>query len=220
MPYKSFLFTSAVALTADAWAKVDFTREVRPILSETCFQCHGPDKKKRKAKLRLDLPEGAAADLGGYQAVVPGKPGESELVARITTKDEDDHMPPQKSGKKLDPKQIEILKQWIAEGGEYEAHWAYRPIEKSAPPKVEKTNFVRNEIDLFVWADAQAAGFKPSPAADPITLVRRLYLDLLGMPPTPEEADVFLKDPSDKAYGKLVDKLLDDQRFGERMAVP
>ncbi|MFP6899523.1 MAG: c-type cytochrome domain-containing protein, partial [Opitutales bacterium] len=178
MPSKSFLFALAAALPTSAFAKIDFTRDIRPILSETCFKCHGPDKKKRKAKLRLDLSAGAVADLGGYQAIVPGKPGESELVARITTKDEDDRMPPQKSGKKLKPEQIEILKQWIAEGGKYEMHWAYRPIEKAVPPKVDKTNFVRNEIDRFVFAGTQAAGFKPSPAADPTTLVRRLYLEL------------------------------------------
>ncbi len=220
MTCRSFLFTLAAMLPAIALAKVDFTRDIRPILSENCFHCHGPDKKKRKAKLRLDLPEGATADLGGYQAVVPGKPGESELVDRITTKDKDDHMPPRKSGKKLVPEQIEILKQWIAEGGEYEMHWAYRPLEKSVPPEIEKTNFVRNDIDRFVFAKAYAAGFKPSPAADPTTLVRRLYLDLLGMPPTPDEADDFLKAPSEEAYLKLVDKLMDDPRFGERMAVP
>ena len=218
--HRPFLFLALSAL-ASPWAlgKVDFTRDVRPILSEACFHCHGPDKKTRKAKLRLDVPEGATADLGGYQAIVPGKPAESELMARIVTKDEDDRMPPKKSGKELDSKQIEILKQWIAEGGEYEAHWAYRPIRQAKPPEVKEKEAARNEIDPFILASAQKSGFSLSQDADPTTLIRRLYLDLLGMPPTPDEAAPFLKNPSEEAYAKLVDKLLDDRRFGERMAV-
>ncbi|MBG31262.1 MAG: peptidylprolyl isomerase [Opitutae bacterium] len=214
-----FLILSALA-SPWTFGKVDFTKDIRPILSEACFHCHGPDKQTRKAKLRLDLAEGATADLGGYQAVVPGKPGESELVARILSKDEDDHMPPKKSGKKLTNAQIEILKQWIAEGGKYEAHWAYRPVKKPKLPVIqEKHSFLRNEVDQLLLNQITEAGFKPSSEANKVTLARRLYLDLLGVPPTPEEADAFLKDSSGQAYEKLVERLLADPRFGERMAV-
>jgi hypothetical protein len=201
-------------------AKVDFTRDVRPILSETCFHCHGPDKNKRKAKLRLDIPEGPLVDLGGHQAIVPGKPQESELIARITTEDEDDHMPPQKSGKKLSADQIVILKQWVAEGGKYEKHWAYRPLNKPklAEPK-SNDPFLHNEIDQLLLPKIIDSGFKPSPEAEKVTLLRRLYLDLLGIPPTPEDAEVFVQDTSKGAYGNLVDKLLADPRYGERMAL-
>jgi hypothetical protein len=218
--HQSLWFTLSLVATSWTLGKVDFTRDVRPILSETCFQCHGPDKKTRKAKLRLDLSAGATADLGGYQAVVPGKPGDSELVARITTKDEDEHMPPKKSGKKLKPEQIEILKQWIADGGKYEVHWAYRPVTKPKLPAAQnKDSFLRNEVDQLLLGQITKAGFKPSPEAGKATLLRRIYLDLLGVPPTPDEADTFLKDSSDQAYGKLVDHLIDDPRYGERMAV-
>ena len=215
-----FLATLIILLHGRTLGKVDFTRDVRPILSEACFHCHGPDKKTRKAKLRLDLPEGAMADLGGYQAVVAGNPNESELIARIITEDEDDHMPPKKSGKKLSADQIEILKRWIAEGGEYEKHWAYRPVSKPKLPTLQKKNpFLRNEVDQLLLDQIEKAGFKPSSEAEKATLLRRLHLDLLGVPPTPEEADAFLKDPSDQAYGKLVDTLMNDPRYGERMAV-
>jgi hypothetical protein len=201
--------------------KVDFTRDVRPILSGTCFQCHGPDKNKRKAKLRLDVPEGPLIDLGGYQAIVPGKPQESELIARITTEDEDDHMPPKKSGKKLSADQVEILKQWVAEGGKYETHWAYRPLNKPKLPESKANDpFLHNEVDQLLFQKIVDSGFKPSPEAEKVTLLRRLYLDLLGIPPTPEDAEVFLNDTSKGAYGKLVDELLADPRYGERMAVP
>ncbi len=218
--YHCFIYALSFSTSGIIFGKVDFTRDVRPILSEACFQCHGPDKKTRKAKLRLDVPEGPLVDLGGYQAIVPGKPNESELIARITTEDEDDHMPPRKSGKALSADQVEILKQWIAEGGEYEKHWAYRPVSKPKLPTLQKKNsFLRNEVDQLLLDQINKAGFKPSSEAMKATLLRRLYLDLLGVPPTPEEADAFLKDSSDQAYGKLVDRLMNDPRYGERMAV-
>ena len=215
-----FNYALSFSTSGIIFGKVDFTRDVRPILSETCFQCHGPDKNKRKAKLRLDVPEGPLVDLGGHQAIVPGKPNESELIARITTEDEDDHMPPKKSGKKLSADQVEILKQWIAEGGKYEKHWAYRPVSKPKLPALQKKDsFLRNEVDQLLLDQINKAGFKPSSEAVKATLLRRLYLDLLGVPPTPEEADAFFKDPSDQAYGKLVDRLMNDPRYGERMTV-
>ena len=208
----AFLFSEGIG-------KVDFTREVRPILSEACFQCHGPDQKSRKAKLRLDTLAGATADLGGYQALVAGKPDESELIVRLITSDEDDKMPPAKSGKKLSPEQIETLRRWVSEGGKYEEHWTYRPIASAKPPQLKHGDFVRNDVDRFVLAGIVDSGRKPSPSADPITLARRLYLDLLGIPPSPEEVDSFLKDRTEKAYQGLVSKLLGDPRYGERMAV-
>ncbi|MFP6893315.1 MAG: DUF1549 domain-containing protein, partial [Opitutales bacterium] len=216
----SCIIALSFSLSGVILGKVDFTRDVRPILSETCFHCHGPDKNKRKAKLRLDVPEGPLVDLGGYQAIVPGKPQESELIARITTEDEDDHMPPKKSGKKLSAEQVEIIKQWIAEGGKYETHWAYRPLSKPKLPEPKANDpFLHNEVDQLLLQKIIDSGFKPSPVAEKVTLLRRLYLDLLGIPPTPEDAEVFLKDTSKGAYGKLVDRLMNDPRYGERMTV-
>jgi hypothetical protein len=202
-------------------AKVNFTRDIRPILSDKCFSCHGPDEKTRKAKLRLDTREGTLKDLEGSRAIVPGKPDVSELLHRITTDDEDDRMPPRKSGKKsLTKKEASLFRKWITEGGEYQIHWSYKPVAKAVPPKVlDNSGFVRNPIDSFILKRAIDAGYNPSQQADPITLVRRLYLDLVGLPPTSSEAAPFLADPSEKNYERLVDQLLKDPRHGERMAV-
>jgi len=161
----------AAALVFSAWpsglvagenpAKVDFARDIRPLLSDKCFACHGPDTKQRKADLRLDTREGAVADLDGYSAVVPGKPSESELVARITADDEDDRMPPPDSGKHLDDRQKELLRQWIAQGAEYDLHWAYKPVTRPEPPSVNNGSFVRNDIDRFVLATMRDKGYAP-----------------------------------------------------------
>ena len=156
-----------VFLFSEGIGKVDFTRDVRPILSEACFQCHGPDKKARKAKLRLDTLAGATADLGGYQALVPGKPGESEMIARLITSDEDDKMPPAKSGKKLSAEQIETLRQWVSEDGKYQQHWTYRPIAKATPPQLKHGDFVKNEVDRFVLAGIVDSGRKPQRTSSP-----------------------------------------------------
>lgn len=198
---------------------IDFTRDIRPLLSDNCFACHGPDLKQLKADLRLDTRDGAISDLGGYSAVVPGKPSESELVVRILTDDEDDLMPPPDSGKKLNSRQKALLQQWIAEGAEYDLHWAYKPVNRVSPPEVKNESFVINDIDRFVLQKIEKAGFSPSSIADRITLARRLYYDLLGMPPLPEEIESFVSDKSAGAYEKFVEQLLNDPRYGERMAV-
>ena len=219
----------AAALVFSAWpsglvagenpAKVDFARDIRPLLSDKCFACHGPDAKQRKADLRLDTREGAVADLDGYSAVVPGKPSESELVARITADDEDDRMPPPDSGKHLDDRQKELLRQWIAQGAEYDLHWAYKPVTRPEPPSVNNGSFVRNDIDRFVLATLRSKGHEPAGEADRRTLIRRLSFDLTGLPPTWEQVQAFAADRSPRAAEKLVDRLLASPHYGERMAV-
>ena len=198
---------------------VDFARDIRPLLSDNCFACHGPDAKQRKADLRLDTREGALADLDGTSAVVPGKPSESELVRRVTTDDEDDLMPPPDSGKKLDATQKALLQRWIAEGAEYELHWSYKPIARPEPPRVNNDSFVRNDIDRFVLSTLRDKGHEPSREADRRTLIRRLSFDLTGLPPTWEQVRAFVADSSPRAFGKLVDRLLASPHYGERMAI-
>ena len=198
---------------------VDFARDIRPLLSDNCFACHGPDAKQRKADLRLDTREGALADLDGTSAVVPGKPSESELVRRVTTDDEDDLMPPPDSGKKLDATQKALLQRWIAEGAEYELHWSYKPVARPEPPRVNNDSFVRNDIDRFVLAALRTKGHEPAREADRRTLIRRLSFDLTGLPPTWEQVRAFVADSSPRAFGKLVDRLLASPHYGERMAI-
>ena len=198
---------------------VDFARDIQPLLSDNCFACHGPDAKQRKADLRLDTRDGALADLDGVSAVVPGKPSESELVARITTDDEDDLMPPPDSGKQLDAAQKALLQRWIADGAEYDLHWAYKPVARPTPPRVKNGSFVLNDIDRFVLAKLQGKGHEPAPESDRRTLIRRLSFDLTGLPPTWEQVQAFVTDPSPHAVGKLVDRLLASPQYGERMAV-
>ena len=140
--------------------------KARAILAENCFDCHGPDKAQRKAKLRLDVREGAVRDLGGYRSVMPGKPDQSELIARLVTKDEDELMPPMKTGKSLSQEEIGVLKQWIEEGAEYPAHWSFRPIRPPALPRLQKQEGVLSPIDHFVFAKLESMGLVPSPEAD------------------------------------------------------
>lgn len=203
----------ALCTTAARAGDIDFNRDVRPILSDKCFSCHGPDEKHRKAKLRLDV-EKEAVKTG---AVVPGKPGESTLVERITTEDEKDRMPPVKSGKKLTAAEIDVLKKWVEGGGKYAAPWAYVPPKKHEPPATKHPT--ANWVDNFVFARLEEEGLPPSAEADRRTLARRLYFDLTGLPPTPAEVDAFVTDKSPDAYEKLVDKLLASEHYGERMAM-
>ena len=198
---------------------VDFARDIRPLLSDNCFACHGPDAKQRKADLRLDTREGALADLDGTSAVVPGNPSESELVRRVTTDDEDDLMPPPDSGKKLDATQKALLQRWIAEGAEYELHWSYKPVTRPMPPRVKNDSFVLNDIDRFVLSTLRDKGHEPAREADRRTLIRRLSFDLTGLPPTWEQVRAFVADSSPRAFGKLVDRLLASPHYGERMAI-
>jgi hypothetical protein len=204
------LLVFAVAARA---AEVDFNRNVRPILSDKCFSCHGPDEKHRKAKLRLDVEKDALT----AGVIVPGKPGESELIERITTADEKDRMPPAKGGKKLTAAEIDTLKKWVEGGAKYAPAWAYVPPTKHEPPATKHAT--ANWIDNFVFARLEKDGLTPSAEADRRTLARRLYFDLTGLPPTPAEVDAFVADKSPEAVGKLVDKLLASEHFGERMAM-
>src|SRR5437773_2356478 len=159
--------------------KVRFNQHVRPILSGNCFYCHGPDPKHREADLRLDLREGATLDLGGYAAVVPGKPDESALIKRVTSTDPDERMPPPASKKPhLTDEQIAILRRWIEQGAEYEGHWAFLPLARVQPPVVKNEGWVANPIDRFIFARLEQEGIAPSPEADPATLIRRVSLDL------------------------------------------
>ncbi len=199
--------------------KIEYNRDVRPILADNCFKCHGFDKNARKADLRLDSFAGAtAADKDGVRAIVPGKLDDSDMHERIHSSDPDDIMPPPKSERKLSARQIAILDRWVAQGAEYQPHWAYIAPVKATPPAAEQTGFSRNAIDHFVLAHLRDAHLEHAPEADRITLCRRLNLDLLGLPPTPEEVDAFVHDQSPDAYEKLVEKLLASPRFGERLA--
>ncbi len=189
---------------------VRFNRDVRPILSEHCFKCHGPDEKQRKGGLRLDLRDAA------MEALAPGNADASEVMKRVTTHDLEDRMPPADAKTTLTPAQIEMLRTWIAEGARYEAHWAFIKPERPAVPAVKQTAWARNPIDNFVLARLEANNVAPSQEADRRTLIRRAYLDLLGTPPAPEAVDAFLNDPSSDAYEKMIDGLLASAHFGER----
>jgi hypothetical protein len=200
--------------------KVDFNRDIRPIFSDICFACHGPDDNKRKANLRLD--EMAAAmkpAKSGAIAVVPGNTGKSELIKRITSTDDDERMPPLKTGKKLTPAQIDVMTRWIAQGAEYKSHWAFETPKQPALPAVRQKSWPRNGIDHFILARLEQEGLKPSPEADKTSLIRRATLDLTGLPPTPSEVDAYLADKSEGAYEAVVDRLLESPRYGERMAL-
>ena len=199
---------------------VDFNRDVRPIFAENCYACHGPDRNRRKAGLRLDQKEGAFVKLdSGKLALVPGEPGKSELIARITTAEPDDKMPPAKSGKHLTPTQIDVLRRWVAEGAQWKQHWAYVVPERAPLPPVKDSQWPRNPIDRFTLQKIEQAGMRPAPEAGKPALIRRASLDLVGLPPTIEEVDAFLSDKSPAAYEKVVDRLLASKHFGERMAL-
>ncbi len=204
------------AATAHAEQPLDFNRDIRPILSENCFYCHGQDGQKREADLRLDDRQ-AAIDAG---AIVPGEPGPSTLLGRIHSTDPDVLMPPPDSNRRLSDAQKKMLDRWIKEGAEYEPHWAFTPPERPTPPEVKQADWVRNDIDRFVLAKIEAAGLAPSPEAHRSTLIRRLHADLIGLPPTPAEVDAFVADPDPCAYELLVDRLLASPHYGERMALP
>jgi len=194
--------------------RVEFNRDIRPILSSKCFACHGPDAGHRKADLRLDVATAATAS----GAIVPGKPAESSLIARVTAKNAL-VMPPVASGKELSPREIDLLRRWVAQGGEYQAHWSYLTPRRPEPPQVRRAAWVRNPVDRFILARAEAAGLPPAPEADPTTLLRRVTFDLTGLPPTPAEVDAYSREANTPgAFERQVDRLLASPRFGERMA--
>ncbi len=197
---------------------ISFNRDIRPILSENCFFCHGPDAAHQEADLRLDFFDAATRDLGDYAAIVPGNRKASESWLRII--DNVDPMPPKKSNKKLTKEEIELIGRWIDEGANYETHWSYAPVTKTDPPKdLIDSQWPDNAIDRFILARLEARGIKPSPQADKRTLLRRVTYDLTGLPPTPEQTKAFLNDPSPQAYDNYIDSLLADETFGEHMAV-
>ena len=205
-----------VASTAPAAENLSYNRDVRPILSDTCFKCHGPDKNHREAKLRLDERDAALTK----KAFVPGKPAESELIKRIHTTDPDDVMPPPDSVKQLNDAQKKILERWIAEGATYEPHWSYIPPQRSAIPVVADRAWAASPIDAFIRSRLDAEKIAPSSEADRATLLRRLSFDLIGLPPTPAEVAAFIADSAPDAYNKQVERLLASPHYGERMAVP
>lgn len=212
------LFGTAVATSPAKGADPpDFTRDVRPILSEHCFKCHGPDDAARQAKLRLDRREAALAKTeSGGTPIVPGKPDASDVVRRIVSHDPDEMMPPPTANKPLSEEKKRILRDWIACGAQYKAHWAFVPPKQAVPPRVADSAWPRNAIDRFILARLESVGLKPVPEADRYTLVRRVSLDLIGLPPTPAEADAFVNDKSPDAYERLVDRLLASSHYGER----
>lgn len=198
---------------------VDYSRHIRPILSNYCFKCHGPDEKERKGGLRLDIRDAAIKPAtSGDVAIVPGKPADSELLARITADAADRVMPPPASNKKLTPQEKELLQQWIQQGADYKLHWSYVKPQRPELPAVQDRAWVRTGIDHFILQRLEKAGLKPSPEADRLTLIRRLTLDFTGLPPTLQEVDNFMNDSSPDAYEKVVDRLLASPHFGERMA--
>ncbi len=197
-------------------SKIEFNQQIRPILMENCFSCHGVDSASRKASLRLDLfAEATAPRKDAKPAIVPGKPNESELVSRIMTTDEDDIMPPAKSHKVLTAEQRALLKEWIAQGATYQEHWSLIAPTRPQVPQVKNKGWAKTPIDTFVLARLEQKGLKPAPEADRRTLARRLSLDLIGLPPVPEEVEAFVKDKSPKAYEAYVDKLLASPHWGE-----
>ena len=197
---------------------IDFRRDILPILSENCFHCHGPDAKTREADLRLDTRDGILGKRDDQAAVVvAGKPNASTLLQRMTSPDPDERMPPADSNRKLTAQQIALFKNWIEQGANWAGHWAYeRPVHHELP-KVKHKGWLKNGIDAFILSRLEREGLSPSAEADKVTLIRRVTLDLTGLPPTPEEVDAFFADQSAGAYEKLVDRLLKSTRYGERM---
>jgi len=206
------LALSASAVPAAEPARISYNRDIRPILSQNCFACHGPDAKHREADLRLDHRD-VALEMG---ALVPASPDDSELIDRITSDDPETLMPPPKSKKTLTARQKELLRRWIAEGAEYEGHWAFLPVASLDPPAVKNAAWVKNDIDRFVLAELERRGIAPSSEADRASLIRRVSLDITGLLPSPQEVKEFVDDPRPDAYEHLVDRLLKSPHYGER----
>ena len=208
--FRLLLALLAISLPLRAAEKLRFNRDIRPILSEKCFQCHGPDPRKRDSGMRLDVREDAIKEREGIRAIVPGKPDESDLLVRVASTDRDEVMPPPKAKLgALTPAEVATLKQWIAQGAEYEAHWAFISLKPNDAP----------DFDVFVEKGLAERGLAMQAEADRNTRIRRVSFDLTGLPPTPAEVDAFVKDDAPNAYERLVDRLLASPRYGERMAV-
>jgi len=218
------LLVSLAASLIPVWAgsslpPVDFNRQIRPIFSDHCFACHGPDERVREAGLRLDLKEGLFEERGNYQLVVPGDSSQSRLFQRISAEHEAALMPPARFDRKLSQEQVDLIQRWIEEGAQWQNHWAFVAPKKSAIPRVRNRSWVRNPIDSFILARLEREGLEPSPEADRVTLLRRVTLDLTGLPPGLDDIRVFLSDDSPDAYERVVDRLLESPHYGERMAL-
>ena len=209
---------SSFADAAASKDNVDFSSQIRPIISAKCFACHGPDDKSRKAKLRLDIREQATKEREGVFPIKPGDLKNSEMVRRITSTDPEEIMPPPKAGHPLTPPEIELLKKWVQQGAPYASHWAFTKPVRPALPKIKQRSWPKNAIDHFILAKLEENKLKPSPPADRYALIRRLSLDLIGLPPTPAEVDEFVKDNSPEACEKVVDRLLASPAYGEKWA--
>ncbi len=220
----SYLFnavrTPSVTPPQTATKKIDFNRDIRPILSDTCFKCHGPDEQQRMANLRLDETEGLFIDRGGYRIIVPGNAAQSKLYQKISSTDASVRMPPTYSGRSLTANQVELIKEWIDQGAKWEMLWSFVAPKRPTVPEVKEKDWPRNPIDNFVLAKLESEGLNHSPEADKATLLRRVYFDLTGLPPTPAEIDAFIADKSPDAYEKRVDQLLASPHYGEAMAMP
>ncbi|MDP6741399.1 MAG: DUF1549 domain-containing protein, partial [Planctomycetota bacterium] len=200
-------------------ASVDFQADVRPLLATRCFSCHGFDEDAREGGLRLDSRVGSRSLLpSGRVAVSPGDPEGSEMLQRVQALDPSMRMPPEGSGDPLDPAEVDLLRRWIAGGAQYTGHWAFERVERPMVPVSNAGDWGHNEIDAFLLPAMGAAGLAPSPPGDPYVLVRRVFLDLTGLPPTPEDVQAFADAPSLRAYEQLVDRLLDSSAYGERWA--
>src|SRR5688500_15900974 len=206
-------------LALSAADEVQFHRDIRPILSDRCFTCHGPDPASRKTKLRLDPAAGEQPDLGGRFAIVPGDLSKSGIVQRISSANKALRMPPVSTGSVLTEREISLIQKWIEQGAKWQTHWSYLPLVQPKPPAINRPELLRNPIDNFVIAQLERNGLAPSPETDRATLIRRVTLDLTGLPPMLAEVDAFLSDNSPKAYEKVVDRLLASPRYGERMAI-
>jgi hypothetical protein len=218
----SIVFSCKENLTTSAVIdSVDYNLHIRPILSDRCFKCHGPDANARKANLRLDTPEGAIAalkDNPSAHAIVPGKPESSEVYLRISTADTAEVMPPVKSNLKLNENEIVLIKKWISQGAVYKPHWAFIPPKQAVVPPVQLENWPENEIDHFILARLEEKNLSPSETADKERLLKRVSFDITGLPPTVEMQERFLADEREDAYEKIVDELLTQPQYGEKMA--
>ena len=201
-------------------AKIDFAAQIKPLLSDRCFLCHGPDAEGREADLRLDSQEGILAPLASdaeLHAVVPGHPETSEMVARILSDDADIQMPPPDSGLSLSAEDKDLLRRWVAEGAQWQGHWSFEPIRKPAVPVVQNSEWIQDPIDAFILRKLEVADQVPNPLETPERLLRRVTFDLTGLPPAIADVDRFISDTSPDAFEKVVDRLLASNRFGERM---
>ena len=212
------LLLGPAAVAAAPNAAVDFQRQIRPVLSDACFQCHGPDPATRIAGLRLDIRDGAFKPRATGAPIVAGDPEKSLLYQRITHQDPAQRMPPEYSHKEVSAEQTELIRQWIEQGAVWEEHWAFTPPVRSEPPAVRSAEWPRNPIDRFLLARLEAAGLEPAPEAGRRTLIRRASLDITGLPPSPEQVEAFVNDPSPDAYERLVNRLLNSAAYGEHRA--